>query len=221
MLIQLSSVVKTYNFKKPNEVQALRSIDFQLEKGRMVSIVGPSGSGKTTLLNLIGCIDRATSGEYIFDGDYVAAMSDRQLASLRNQRIGFALQSFGLLPDRTVYENVSVPFYFSKKKTRQMQSRVMQSLIDCGMEEFSRRKASQLSGGQQQRVAISRAMVMQPDLLLADEPTGSLDTSTAKDIMEVFKRLNYNGTTIIIVTHNSLIANMCDKTFTLSDGRFL
>ena len=219
MFISLSDVTKTYNRNKENEVQALRGIDLQIDRGQMISIVGPSGSGKSTLLNLLGCVDKATSGEFFLNGSNISKMTDKQLAELRNKSIGFVLQNFGLLPDRTVYENVSIPCLFSRGESITTRSRVIESLQSCGMEKYLHRTASQLSGGQQQRVAIARAVVMKPILLLADEPTGALDTSTADEIMELFRILNKNGTTIIIVTHNPTIADTCDRQYLLSDGR--
>lgn len=218
MLIQLKNVRKVYNEYKPNEVRALKGIDLEIRKGEMCAIEGPSGSGKSTLLNIIGCIDKLSSGEYYLDSTNIQLLSDRELARVRNRQIGFVLQDFGLIGDRSVIENISVPLYFSKYAYREISFLVSQTLKRLNIDDLARKKVNQLSGGQKQRVAIARAIITNPDIILADEPTGALDTNTANEMMDIFAELNQNGSTIIIVTHNPEIANRCRHRYSLIDG---
>jgi putative ABC transport system ATP-binding protein len=218
MLIQLKDVKKIYNENKPNEVKALRGINFEIEKGDMCAIVGPSGSGKSTLLNIIGCIDKLSSGEYHLNAINIQSLSDQKLAQVRNRQIGFILQDFGLIGDRSVMENISVPLYFSKCAYRKITYKTTQVLEKLNIKDLAKRKVNQLSGGQQQRVAIARAIMMEPDIILADEPTGALDTNTANEMMSVLAELNSSGSTIIIVTHNPEISNCCKYRYSLTDG---
>ena len=217
-MLQLTNIVKKYNENKPNEVEALRGIDLTVEKGEMIAIMGPSGSGKSTLLNIIGCMDTLTSGSYLCDGEEVSALSQKKLAALRNKKFGFVLQDFGLLADRSVEENVMVPLLFSKESLKSSTKRIKPILENLGIADLAKRRANQLSGGQAQRVAIARALVNEPDVILADEPTGALDTHTSEDVVNIFKTLNQQGKTIIIVTHNPEVAKACDKTYIIRDG---
>ena len=217
-MLQLKNIVKKYNENKPNEVEALRDIDLTVEKGEMIAIMGPSGSGKSTLLNIIGCMDTLTSGSYLCDGEEVASLSQKKLANLRNKKFGFVLQDFGLLADRSVEENVMVPLLFSKESLKSSTKRIKPILENLGIADLAKRRANQLSGGQAQRVAIARALVNEPDVILADEPTGALDTHTSEDVVNIFKSLNQQGKTIIIVTHNPEVAKACDKTYIIRDG---
>ena len=217
-MLKLTSIIKKYNEGKPNEVEALRGVDLTVEKGEMIAIMGPSGSGKSTLLNIIGCMDTLTSGSYLCDGEEVASLSQKKLAALRNKKFGFVLQDFGLLADRSVEENVMVPLLFSKESLKASTKRIKPILENLGIADLAKRRANQLSGGQAQRVAIARALVNEPDVILADEPTGALDTHTSEDVVNIFKTLNQQGKTIIIVTHNPEVAKACDKTYIIRDG---
>ena len=220
-MIKIENVIKKYNEGQPNEVQALRGVDLTVEKGEMIAIMGPSGSGKSTLLNIIGCMDTLTSGSYEVDGEKVEELSDKKLAALRNKKFGFVLQDFGLLQDRTVEENVMVPLLFSKESLRKSRERIKPILADLGIEDLAKRRANQLSGGQAQRVAIARALVNEPDVILADEPTGALDTHTSSEVVSIFKKLNEQGKTIIIVTHNPEVSKACNKTYYIEDGNII
>ena len=217
-MLNLTNIIKKYNEGKPNEVEALRGVDLKVEKGEMIAIMGPSGSGKSTLLNIVGCMDTLTSGSYLCDGEEVSALSQKKLAALRNKKFGFVLQDFGLLADRSVEENVMVPLLFSKESLKSSTKRIKPILENLGIADLAKRRANQLSGGQAQRVAIARALVNEPDVILADEPTGALDTHTSEDVVNIFKKLNESGKTIIIVTHNPEVAKACDKTYIIRDG---
>lgn len=218
MLIEMVGVSKAYNPRKQNEVNALRDVSLSVEKGTLVAIIGPSGSGKSTLLKIIGCLDKATTGKCIVDGIDVGMASDRQLAHMRNAKIGFVLQEFGLIEDRTILENIYVPLLFSRRSIKSQQTKATAILKHLGIAGIKKKPVSQLSGGQKQRVAIARALISDPDIILADEPTGALDTGTSGDVMSLFEELNTLGKTIIIVTHNPEIAERCHKIYTLVDG---
>ena len=202
--IEIKNLKKIYNANKSIEVEALKSINLIIEKGDFCSIVGVSGSGKSTLLYILGCIDKQTEGTYLLEGKNVSKMSENELAQIRNKKIGFVLQDFGLIEEETVIENVRVPILFCKDKNliRNFRNKAEKLLKDLGIENLKDKKVNLLSGGQRQRVAIARALINDPELILADEPTGSLDTNTAQNIMNIFKELNKSGKTIIIVTHN-------------------
>ncbi len=218
MLLEMTNIKKIYNENKTNAVHALRGIDFHVEQGSMVSIMGASGSGKTTLLNIIGCLDHQFHGNYLLDGLQIDSLSENQKAAIRNEKIGFVLQDFGLIEGRTVMENVSVPLYFSKTKYTECQPRAIEILEQLKIADLYKRPVSELSGGQKQRIAIARALVMHPDVILADEPTGALDSSTAHDMAEVLTALNKSGVTIIIVTHNPNLAQICKRQYLITDG---
>ena len=221
MVIELKNVEKIYNKDKPNAVHALKGIDLEIRQGDFCAIMGASGSGKSTLLNIIGCLDKPTSGTSRVVGVDTTEASDRSLSQLRNERIGFVLQDFGLIEDRTVYDNVCTPLYFSKVRHSSWSGLAKEALEKVGIGELIKRPVSQLSGGQKQRVAIARALICDPELILADEPTGALDTDNSSMIMDIFSELNRAGKTLLVVTHDPVVGARCRKTYTLSDGRFV
>lgn len=217
--IELENIQKKYNIGKQSEVHALKGIDLRVEKGEMVSVMGVSGSGKSTLLHIIGCLDRSTSGIYLLEGEKVEIKSNSELAFIRNKKIGFVLQEFGLLLNRTVYDNVSIPLLFAAISFRHINKTVKSILEQLGIDDLIKRKVEQLSGGQKQRVAIARALVNNPDIILADEPSGSLDSGTMNEIMALFKDVNKSGKTVIIVTHDEQVSTFCSRNITIKDGK--
>lgn len=220
-IIELQNVNKFYNRNTPEEVKAVNGINLSLKKGDMLAIQGTSGAGKSTLLHVLGCIDRITSGKYYLFNEDISKKSDKYLSDIRNKKIGFVLQDFGLIPYRSVIDNVSVPLIFGDTKFSQIKNKSIQSLKLVGMSNFANKKVNQLSGGQKQRVAIARAIVNEPDIILADEPTGSLDSANAENIMKILLDLNRQGKTIIIVTHDDNIASYCSQNIQLSDGKIV
>ena len=217
-MITLKNLVKKYNPGMENEVVALGGINLAIKDGEMIAVMGPSGSGKSTLLNMVGLIDEPTDGEYLLDGENVGHLPDKKRAAIRNKQIGFVLQDFGLLMDRSAEENIIVPLLFSKESIGKSKNRIRPIMEQLGIEHLAKRRITELSGGQAQRVAIARAMVNNPKVILADEPTGALDSKTAEDVVDVFRTLNNSGTTIIVVTHNKSVADKCDTLYTIKDG---
>ncbi|MBR1764273.1 MAG: ABC transporter ATP-binding protein [Ruminococcus sp.] len=220
-MIELKNIVKTYNKGRQNEFEALHGISAKIEDGELVAIIGRSGAGKSTLLHILACIDGCDSGEYLIDGAPVKGLSERRSAALRNEKLGMVMQDFALIEDFTALENVLLPLNFSRKRKKGRRERALSALRSVGIEELAKKPCSKLSGGQKQRVAIARAIVNDPALILADEPTGALDTATSAEIMELFRRLNETGRTVVIVTHDPKIAEQCGRVIEICDGRVL
>ena len=218
MIVQLENVCKDY-YQGKEPVHVLHDISMSVEQGEYIAIMGPSGSGKTTLMNVLGCLDVPTSGTYMLEGQDIGSMSDDALADVRNQSIGFVFQNFHLLPKMTALDNVALPLLYRGVSLRDRRTRAEAALKLMGLGERMDFYPNQLSGGQQQRVAIARAIVGNPKLLLADEPTGALDTASGVQIMDIFRRLSQRGITIIMITHELGIAQCADKIYHILDGR--
>ena len=220
-VVSLQDVVRTY-IMGDNEVRALRGVSFDISQGEFVSIMGPSGSGKSTCMNMIGCLDRPTSGIVKINGKETAKMSEKELSVLRNQTIGFVFQQYHLITSMNVIENVMLPLKYQKVDRALRHEKALAALESVGLAERIHHKPHELSGGQKQRVAIARAMVTQPKILLADEPTGALDTETGKQVMEMFRKINSeNNTTIIIVTHDPRIGESTQRCIRILDGQIV
>jgi putative ABC transport system ATP-binding protein len=217
-IIRMADIRKTYDTGKV-KVEALKGIDLEVHKGEMIAIVGPSGSGKSTLMNLIGCLDTPTSGNYELGGENVAGVTRDQLAEIRNRRVGFVFQNFNLLPHITAQENVEMPMLFGGVSVKERRQRAKDLLTRVGLGERVEHKPTELSGGQMQRVAIARALAMEPDILLADEPTGNLDSSSGSDIMSIFGDLWKSGRTLVIITHDPALAKRASRVVEIHDGR--
>lgn len=217
-VIQMQGITKVYDTGKI-KVEALRGIELEIHENEFVAIVGPSGSGKSTLMNLIGCLDTPTGGSYRLRGEPVAGLRREQLAEVRNRRVGFVFQNFNLLPQISAYENVEMPLLFGKMSKRKRRERVHDVMERVGLADRMEHKPTELSGGQMQRVAIARAMAMEPSILLADEPTGNLDTSAGGDIMSLFEELHAQGRTILVITHDPALARRAPRRVELRDGR--
>jgi len=218
-LLYAKKLEKTYR-AGATAVRALNGISLKIRRGEFVAVTGPSGSGKTTLMNILGCLERPDSGCYRFDGLEVGELSDRHLSRLRARAIGFVFQSYNLIPTLSAAENVELPLIYSTPPPAAAKRRVRQALAQVGLAERSRHKPAALSGGEMQRVAIARALAAGPELVLADEPTGNLDTQTGHDILDLFSKLNASGTTILLVTHDRRVAARAQRQLHLRDGRF-
>ena len=216
-MIELKNISKKYGMQD-NAFYALKNINIEIEDGSFIAIMGRSGAGKSTLLQIIGCLDVFDKGEYILDNYKIQEMHDSQLAKIRNDKIGFVFQDFSLLNQQSVLFNVMLPMYFNKTPYKQMKERAMHSLEVVGLLDHAKKKAHQLSGGQRQRVAIARAIVNSPSIILADEPTGALDTKTGEQIMDLLTKLNQEGKTIIMVTHEPEIAAFAKRRIVIRDG---
>ena len=217
-VIEIKSLQKTYKMGEI-EVHALVGLSFEVQRGEVISIMGPSGSGKSTLMNILGCLDRPTSGEYILDGEPVSKLNDDQLAKIRNRKVGFVFQSFNLLPRVSALANVELPMRYANLASKDRSSRARAALQAVGLSDRIKHKPTELSGGQQQRVAIARALVNDPAILMADEPTGNLDSKAGKEIMDLILNLNKErGTTLIIVTHDLGVAAQTQRVIRLRDG---
>jgi putative ABC transport system ATP-binding protein len=219
-IIDMESIRKVYDTGKV-KVEALKGIDLRVEPGEFVAIVGPSGSGKSTLMNLIGCLDTPSDGRYRLGGEDVSSFSRDELADVRNRRVGFVFQGFNLLPQISAFENVEMPLLFGGVSPKKRRERVAQLLTRVGLEERMNHKPTELSGGQMQRVAIARALAMQPDVVLADEPTGNLDSTAGGDIMELFTELWKQGSTLVVITHDKSLARRAGRVVEIHDGRIL
>ena len=217
-IIRMEAIRKIYDTGKV-KVEALKGIDLDIFPGEFVAIVGPSGSGKSTLMNLLGCLDTPTEGIYEIGGDNVGGVTRDQLAEIRNRRVGFVFQNFNLLPHISAQENVELPMLFGGVSPKERKERAAELLTRVGLEERLDHKPTELSGGQMQRVAIARALAMNPDILLADEPTGNLDTSSGTDIMSIFNELWKSGRTLVIITHDPALARRASRIVEIRDGR--
>ncbi|MDD6489712.1 MAG: ABC transporter ATP-binding protein [Clostridia bacterium] len=220
-MIKIENLTKTYNYKKSNAFTALTDVSLTINDGEMVAIIGKSGAGKSTLLHIIGCIDTFESGTYQIDDIDVHKLSDKKLAKIRNEKVGIVMQDFALVEEYTVIENVKIPLYFSKKKKGKLKDLALDALEKTGIKELANKPVNKLSGGQKQRVAIARAIVNNPSFILADEPTGALDTKTSAEIMELFKSLNADGKTVVIITHDMGVADACKRKIEISDGKII
>lgn len=217
MIIKVENLTKNY-VTGSITVEALRGINLEIKKGEYVSIMGPSGSGKSTLMNILGCLDRLSSGSYVLDGKDVSKLDDNSLAKIRNEKIGFVFQAFNLLPRLSAIENVKLPMIYKGVPSIEREKRAREALLKVGLDGRMNHKPNELSGGQKQRVAIARALVNNPSIILADEPTGNLDSKSSEEIMNIFKFLNDEGVTIIMVTHEADIAAHTKRKITFRDG---
>ncbi len=221
-MIQIKNLVKVYNKGKTNEFCALKGIDLSIDEGEMVAIIGKSGAGKSTLLHILAAIDSYDKGSYLVDGVSVGDLKEKDRARFRNQKIGIVMQDYALIDEYTIEENVQIPLIFGKVKGNDVRrEKIMTALENVGLAELAKKPVRQLSGGQKQRVAIARALVNNPTFLLADEPTGALDSKTSGEIMDVFEKLNQGGKTVIIVTHDMEVAARCGRVIEISDGEIV
>ena len=217
-MIKLEHIFKIYETGE-NKVYALDDVSLHVAAHEFVSIIGPSGSGKSTLMNMLGCLDVPTQGRYFLDGTDISKKTDDELAEIRNKKIGFVFQGFNLLPKLTAVENVELPLIYSNVSAKERHEKAKEALAKVGLEGRIDHKPTELSGGQQQRVAIARALITDPPIILADEPTGNLDSKSGKEVMEIFKNLNANGNTIILITHDSGVAAQAKRVVRIQDGK--
>ena len=221
MLIEIKNIYKIYNEGKESEVRALDGVTLSIDRGEFVAIIGASGSGKSTLMNILGCLDVPTYGDYILNGTDVTDRTDRQLAHIRNKEIGFIFQGYNLIPALTAYENVELPLIYQGISVFQRKERVMAALERVGMADRFGHRPSEMSGGQQQRVAIARAIATHPPSIMAEEPTGALDSKTGKHVLEILHSLHEGGSTIILITHDNGIAATAHRIVRISDGHIV
>ena len=221
MLIEIKNIYKIYNEGKESEVRALDGVTLSIDRGEFVAIIGASGSGKSTLMNILGCLDVPTYGDYILNGTDVTDRTDRQLAHIRNKEIGFIFQGYNLIPALTAYENVELPLIYQGISVFQRKERVMAALERVGMADRFGHRPPEMSGGQQQRVAIARAIATHPPIIMADEPTGALDSKTGKHVLEILHSLHEGGSTIILITHDNGIAATAHRIVRISDGHIV
>ena len=221
MLIEIKNIYKIYNEGKESEVRALDGVTLSIDRGEFVAIIGASGSGKSTLMNILGCLDVPTYGDYILNGTDVTDRTDRQMAHIRNKEIGFIFQGYNLIPALTAYENVELPLIYQGISVFQRKERVMAALERVGMADRFGHRPSEMSGGQQQRVAIARAIATHPPIIMADEPTGALDSKTGKHVLEILHSLHEGGSTIILITHDNGIAATAHRIVRISDGHIV
>ena len=218
MILELKGIYKDYQQGKMI-VPVLKDVNFSMEEGEYVAIMGPSGSGKSTFMNMLGCLDTPTSGKYVLDGQDVASMTDNQLADVRNKEIGFIFQGFNLISNLDAVENVELPLVYRGVSKNERKQLAMEALKSVGLEDRMKHKPNEMSGGQQQRVAVARAVAAKPPIILADEPTGNLDTKSTQEIMEILKELHRSGRTVIIITHDEEIASQAHRVIRILDGR--
>ena len=221
MLIDIKNLYKIYNEGQESEVRALDGVSLQIDRGEFVAIIGQSGSGKSTLMNILGCLDIPTYGDYHLDGTDVTELTDKQLAHIRNRQIGFIFQGYNLIPALSARENVELPLIYQGVGMGQRAARAMESLERVGMADRADHKPSEMSGGQQQRVAIARAIAAHPPIIMADEPTGALDSKTGRQVLEILHSLHEDGSTIILITHDNGIAATAERIVRLSDGHIV
>ena len=221
MLIDIRDLYKIYNEGKESEVRALDGVSLQIDKGEFVAIVGQSGSGKSTMMNVLGCLDIPTYGEYFLDGNDIGSLNDKQLARIRNREIGFIFQGYNLIQELDALENVTLPLIYRGVSVFDREDMAMAALAKVGMDDRAHHRPSEMSGGQQQRVAIARAIATSPPIIMADEPTGALDSKTGKHVLEILRDLYRGGTTILLITHDDGIAATAKRVVRLSDGKII
>jgi putative ABC transport system ATP-binding protein len=219
-MIYLKDITKTYDMGSV-QVQVLRGITLHVAEGEFLSIIGPSGSGKSTLMNMVGCLDIPTTGEYYLDGKEISTYNEKQLSKIRNQKIGFIFQKFNLLPKLSAFENVELPLIYRGMNSKERKQRSIEALEKVGLTDRMNHNPTELSGGQQQRVAIARALAGDPPVLLADEPTGNLDSKSGSDVMNLIRQLSEEGKTIVLITHDNDVAKEAQRTITIKDGLLL
>ena len=221
MLIDIRDLYKIYNEGKESEVRALDGVTLQIDKGEFVAIVGQSGSGKSTMMNVLGCLDIPTYGEYFLDGNDINTLTDKQLARIRNREIGFIFQGYNLIQELDALENVTLPLIYRGVSVFDREDMAMEALAKVGMDDRAHHRPSEMSGGQQQRVAIARAIATKPPIIMADEPTGALDSKTGKHVLEILRDLYRSGTTVLLITHDDGIAATAKRVVRLSDGKII